>query len=240
MNLNQNKTETGVAARRMFERVIELEPNCARAYVGAAWSHYQEAVLGTGEVSLPFLHKAAELARKALSLDELDGSPHSVLAYFHLYQGEHEQALAEAWRAAELSPNGAHVNIWTANILGFCGRAEEAIVWTRRGMRLCPVCPAFFLVVLGRAYHLCGRHEEAIAAYKGALARDAESVGARMGLAQTYVRIGREEEARAEAREILEINPRFSLQEFQSRLPYKDQAVQDAAIADLRKAGLPE
>ena len=240
MNLNQNKAETGVVARRLFERVIELEPNCARAYVGAAWSHYQEAVLGTGEVSLPSLHKAAELARKALSLDELDGSSHSVLAFFYLFQGDHEQALAEAWRAAELTPNSAHVNIWTANILGFCGRAEEAIVWARRGLRLCPICPAFFLVYLGRAYLLCGRHEEAIAAYKGALARDAEFVTARIGLARTYVRTGREEEARAEAREILNIDPRFSLQDFQGRLLYKDPAVRDAAIADLRKAGLPE
>ena len=240
MNLNQNKTETGVVARRMFERVIELEPDCARAYIGAAWSHYQEAVLGTGEVSLPSLHKAAELARKGLSLDELDGSSHSVLAYVHLYQGEHEQALAEAWRAAELSPNGAHVNIWTANILNYCGRAEEAIVWAQRALRLCPVCPAFFLVVLGQAYRLCGRYEEAIAAYKGALARDAESVIARMGLTRTYVRTGREEEARAEAREILKINPRFSLQNFQGRFPYTDQALRDAAIADLRQAGLPE
>ncbi len=61
-----------------------------------------------------------------------------------------------------------------------------------------------------------------------------------MGLARTYVRTGREEEARAEAREILEINPRFSLQDFQGRYPYKDSALRDAAIADLRKAGLPD
>ncbi len=240
MNLNQNKTETGIVARRMFERVIELAPNCARAYNGAAWSHYQEAVLGTGEVSLPSLHQAAELARKALNLDENYGSAHSVLAFVHVYQGEHEQALTEAWRAAELSPNSAHVNIWTAFVLSFCGRAEEAIVWARRALRLCPVCPAFFLVVLGRAYLIYGRHEEAIAAYKGALARDAESVPARAGLARTYVQSGREEEARAVAREILKIDPRFSLRDVQGRLPYKDQALRDAAIADLRQAGLPE
>ena len=240
MNLNQAKRETAIVARRMFERVIELEPDSAPGYNGAAWSHYQDAAFGTGEFSLPSMQKAAELARKALSFDKHLAPSHSMLAFFHLYQGEHEQALAEAWRATELAPNAAHVNNWMAFILGYCSRAEEALVWARRALRLSPICPIFYLSSLGHAYLLCGRHEEAIAAYKGALARDSEFVRALTGLARTYMRAGREEEARAEARKILEINPRFSLQDYEGRLPYKDPALRDAAIADLRQAGLPD
>ncbi len=57
-----------------------------------------------------------------------------------------------------------------------------------------------------------------------------------MALAATYVRMGREEEARAEVREVLKIHRRFTLQHAARRLPYKDRAV----LADLRKAGLPD
>jgi len=57
-------------------------------------------------------------------------------------------------------------------------------------------------------------------------------------LATTYIWMGREEEARAEAAEILRINPKFSVDYYAKRLPFKDQSVNDRIVAALRKAGL--
>jgi len=48
----------------------------------------------------------------------------------------------------------------------------------------------------------------------------------------------RESEARAEAGEVLRINPKFSLDYYGKTLPYKDQSVSDRIVAALRKAGL--
>jgi len=49
----------------------------------------------------------------------------------------------------------------------------------------------------------------------------------------------REEEARAEAAEVLRINPKFSLDNFAKKLPPpKDQPRRDEYISALRKAGL--
>ena len=50
--------------------------------------------------------------------------------------------------------------------------------------------------------------------------------------------MGREKEARAEAAEVLRINPKFSLDYFVKTLPYKDQKVINNLIDALRKAGL--
>ena len=50
--------------------------------------------------------------------------------------------------------------------------------------------------------------------------------------------MGREEDARAEAAEVLRINPKFSLDYFAKILPFKDQSVIDTHINALRKAGL--
>jgi hypothetical protein len=50
--------------------------------------------------------------------------------------------------------------------------------------------------------------------------------------------LGREEEARAEAAEMLRINPKFSVEKWAKRLTYKNQADADRFISALRKAGL--
>jgi len=62
---------------------------------------------------------------------------------------------------------------------------------------------------------------------------------AHLNLAATYIRMDREEEARAEAAEVLRINPKFSLDNFAKKLPPpKDQPRRDEYISALRKAGL--
>jgi adenylate cyclase len=47
-----------------------------------------------------------------------------------------------------------------------------------------------------------------------------------------------EDDARAEAAEVLRLNPQFSLEAFGDRLPYKDPAETERVLAALRKAGL--
>ena len=50
--------------------------------------------------------------------------------------------------------------------------------------------------------------------------------------------MGREKDARAEAAEVLRVNPRFSLDSLAKILPYKDQSQTDNIVNALRKAGL--
>jgi hypothetical protein len=51
--------------------------------------------------------------------------------------------------------------------------------------------------------------------------------------------MGREKEARAEAEEVLRINPKFSLDNYAKTVAnYKDQSENDKIINALRKAGL--
>jgi len=50
--------------------------------------------------------------------------------------------------------------------------------------------------------------------------------------------MGREKEARAEAEEVLRLNPKFSLEGYAKMIRFKDQAQIDRYIDSLRKAGL--
>jgi tetratricopeptide (TPR) repeat protein len=93
-------------------------------------------------------------------------------------------------------------------------------------------------MVLGWAYRLTGRHEEAVVALKQALVRSPNFLFAHLQLAATYSELGREEEARAEAVEILRISPNFSLEALRRMSAQKDDVITERTLAALRKAGL--
>jgi hypothetical protein len=50
--------------------------------------------------------------------------------------------------------------------------------------------------------------------------------------------MGREKEARAEAAEVMRINPKFSVDNWAKIIPHKDQSETDKIITALRMAGL--
>ena len=90
----------------------------------------------------------------------------------------------------------------------------------------------------GHAFRITGRFEEAVSAYKKALQLSPDNIFAHISLAATYIMMGREKEARAEAAEVLRINPKFSVDYYAKILAYKDQSQTDKFINALRKAGL--
>jgi adenylate cyclase len=57
-------------------------------------------------------------------------------------------------------------------------------------------------------------------------------------LAAVYSELDQATEARAEAAEVLRINPKFSLEVHKQRMPIKDPAVLERHIAAVRKVGL--
>jgi adenylate cyclase len=90
---------------------------------------------------------------------------------------------------------------------------------------------------LGLAYFHARRYEEAIAAHKKSLNRAPNDLLTHLALTTAYCWAGRLEEARAQAAEVLRINPNFSMEERKLGL-YKNQADLEHYVEGLRKAGL--
>ncbi len=225
-------------ARRMGEEALVMCPESSSAYELLATTHMMDYWLGSGKSPQESLEKAIELAQKAIALDNTYAQPHGLLSFLYSIKREHEKALAEGERAVALDPNGADVHAWYALSLTFAGRPEEAIPLFQKAIRLNPFGPTWYFFNLGTALGNTGRFEEAVSAYKKAIQRSPDNLLAHVLLATTYSMMGREKEARAEAAEVLRINPKFSLDYFVKTLPFKDQRALNKLIDALRKAGL--
>ena len=234
----QGTKEANAQARQMWERALELDPKYATAYAVLGMTYLIE---WAGQLSQDpqALERAFELAQRAVALDDSLPLAHVVLGDIYLWKKQHEQAIAELERAIALAPNFAYGYSDLGMILNWAGRPQETMGLIEKAIRLDPLIPnPAWLWILGHAYRLTGRHEEAIAAQKRALARYPDLPHAHAELAIIYSELGQEEEAQAEAAELRRINPSFSLEVHRQRAPYKDPAVLERDLAALRKAGL--
>jgi adenylate cyclase len=153
---------------------------------------------------------------------------------------EHEKAIAEAKNAIMLNPNNADAYTVLGFALILSDQSVEAIGALKKAIRLNPIPPAYYFGHLGWAYRVSKQYAKAIETYKKCLRRQSDYSYAYLGLALSYTFLGREEEARAAVKELLNIHPDFSLDNYKRGAPYKNQAELELAVEVLRKAGLPE
>jgi len=92
--------------------------------------------------------------------------------------------------------------------------------------------------VIGIAYTVAGHYEEARALLQRFLSRYPNILPVHLALAGVYSELGQAAEARAEAAEVLRLNPNFSLEIHKQRAFIKDPVVLERHLAALRKAGL--
>jgi adenylate cyclase len=141
-------------------------------------------------------------------------------------------------RAITLDPKEAWGFAVLAEGLSRVGRQEEAVGMVEQAMHLQSSVADRHLDSVGAAYYLAGQPVEAVAPLKQYLSRYPNILGAHLTLAAIYSESGKEAEARAEAAEVLRINPKFSLEVHGQRVPIKDPSMLERKLAALRKAGL--
>jgi adenylate cyclase len=232
-----NADETRVG-RRMAEEANEMCPENPVTVLLLSWVNYMEYWLGLGRSPRESIEKGLELAQKALVIDDSMPAAHGYLSLFYTLKREYEKSIAEAERALALEPGSSiRLNQYGMSLM-YGGRAEEAIPVFQKAIRLNPLGESSLFHNLGHAYRVTGRFEEAVSAYKKAIQRSPNNIFAHHGLAVTYIFLGRENEARAEAAEVLRINPKFSLDYIAKTSIWKDQSIINKFLDASRKAGL--
>ncbi|HEV8713343.1 MAG TPA: tetratricopeptide repeat protein [Candidatus Binatia bacterium] len=233
----ETRKELNERARQMFEKAIELDPQYARAYALLSMTYWLDRFY-LWNPTPQVLEQQSDLARKAIVLDPALPVAHAALGWVYLFKRQHEQALAEVEQAIILDPNSAESYSLLGNFLVWAGRPEEAIGWVEKAMRLNPRCGLPCLLNLGWAYRQAGQYEQALVPYKQALALAPNGLAPHWNLAVCYAELGRQEEAQAEATEILRVYPQFSVEAWRPFMPFKDPARLERELAASHKAGL--
>jgi adenylate cyclase len=229
--------EENARAQQLWQTATELDPQFAFVHTALGATYWHEWYFQWSP-DPQTLEQALALARQALALDDASPLAHQLLGGVYLVKKQHERAIVEAERSIALDPEEADGYRLLGIAYIFAGRPEESIGLLEKGIRLKPRFPAFHFATLGWAYGVMGRYAEALDALKKALTLTPNWLATHLYLAVIYSESGREEEARAEAAEVLKLSPNSSVEGWRQRLPFKDPAETERFVAALRKAGL--
>jgi adenylate cyclase len=233
-NLTGRYAEAIATLREFLSRSPSHSPGhhlLALSYV-SQWASQQSA-------DAQLLEQGLAATQRGLALNDHYPPGRWVLGSVYLWQKQYEPARAELEQAIALDhPNEAWGYAFLAEMLSRVSRSEEAVGMAEQALRRKPFIADLHLSSVGTAYYLAGKPEEAIAPLKQYLTRYPNHLGAHLTLAAVYSELGREAEARAEAAEVLRINPKFSLEVHKQRMPIKDPATLERHIAALREAEL--
>lgn len=223
-------------ARNLFELAAQTDPDYGRPYSGMSRTFNLAWRYRWAEQPEACLDRAIELAAEALERDNLDAKGYAELGFAHLYRKEHEASLDAYSRAVELNPNDADILAEYADALTYVDKPEQALQLLNRAIKLNPYYPDWYLWYLGDIYDALGRPEDVIATVR----RMRNPAEGRRLLAANYAHLGRLDEARAEAQEVLRLHPDFTVASWSQRPPYKYREKLERFIDGLRRAGLPE
>jgi adenylate cyclase len=229
-------TESLIRFGQLGQEIVDMAPESVHGYRLLAWYYWWLA--RTGKAPRENIPKAFQLAQKTLSLDESDAYSHALMGSVYLVMRQYEKAIAAGERSVELDPNGAMVHGLMGITLSYADRPDEAIDYLKQGIRLNPLPAYWYFRELGLCYMRKGQYEEALTEFKKALHRSPDALITHASLAGIYILLDRQEEARAAAKKVLELDPNFFLERALKGSPHKNQTFVKLVVDAMRKAGL--
>ena len=154
-----------------------------------------------------------------------------------MYMRELDLAEQHYSRALQLNPNDVPTIAMHGNWLTRVGRLNEALEELDNLLRRDPFPPSWYWGCVYVAQMAARRYEETIATTKR---MNHLFWWDRAYVAASYANLGKLEEARAEASEVLRLQPNFTASLLMRAEPFKDRRDAEPLLQGLRKAGLPE
>jgi tetratricopeptide (TPR) repeat protein len=225
-------------ARQALESAIALDPKYSDAYAELGWVYFIDVVSQWTRDPHVF-DLMFEAARQAVTFDDSNAFAYTLLSAVYMFvKKDYDQSLTAAERAIAIDPNSALGYGSLAFVLEDSGRPAEAIQAVEKAMRLDPRNSEWppYLLIEAEGYALMGRCDEAIPVLREYLGRS-NFIMAHDWLAACYAEVGRMDDARTEAAEVMRINPSFSL-ERQRQLSTLKGPMRDRIYGDMAKAGL--
>ena len=221
------------AARRLYGRAIELDPNYAAAYSGLSETYMNDWFHGEPEA----LDRAFDLAQAAKDLDPSLPLVYEALTGAHLFKRQHEDAIAAAKRWIEIEPGNAEAYANLAGVMHFAGEPERVEGLIEKAKHLNPYYPFYYTLYIGQALFTMRRFGEALTAIRRSTNHNPESLPAQFYLAACAGQLGEDTVARNALAEVRRISPGFSYTDVWNTAAYKREDDLNLLVDGLQKAG---
>jgi TolB-like protein/DNA-binding SARP family transcriptional activator len=238
-NSSRSVFETSEA---LFDAAIAKDPHYAAALAWRAYWH----VLRVGQGWSPDpAHDATQADHFALAAIECNSIEPMALAVHgqvasYLYK-DFDLAFRRFEEALRINANAAPAWMWSAAAHAWMGNGPRAIEEINRAMALSPYDPLMYAynAYAGMAYLVDGQYERAIECALRSLRENRTYTAAHRLLVMALVLGGREKEAQAPARRLLELEPGLTVAGFRRRYPGSASPQADLFCDALARAGIP-
>ena len=221
---------------QLAQEIVDMAPESVLGYRNLAWYYWYLATVDKSPRES--LAKAFKLAQKAIEIDKSDSSSYTLLGSIYLYMRKYEEAIAAGKKAITVNPNGALEHDLLGYTLNYAGMPDEAMDHFTLAHRLNPFPDYWYFRHLGQCYMLKGQYAQALVEYRKALHQSPDSIIINADLTVIYVLLDRLEEARAAAKKLVQLYPKFTVEGISKNLPYKNENDLKLVVDALRKAGL--
>ncbi len=227
-------------AKMFFEQFTRLDPDSILGYVWQAQMCQVEIFLGWSEDKGSSLKNMEVLLEKALKIDDRDPLALGHAGMHQLFLGNHDQSIAFAKQTLAEAPGMDSPYYSLGWFQMFNETPLEGIENLKRAMRLSPIVTAPRSTILGTAYRNAGQLELAVATLENTVKRFPAFISGRVALTSCYVLMGKEQEAKQEAREILRRDPAYTIAQYTTPNLYRNKDTMEKWAESLRKAGIPD
>jgi TolB-like protein len=187
----------------------------------------------------PQITQAANLAARAVELDDADPWAHLALGFVAFTRRRTDEAVEEFQRALDLNPNFAAAHGFLGCALAFDARSDQAVDHIEQAIRMSPHDPqnALLNAALAAAHYQAGRYAEAVGIARKAIRQRFELTNGHRIYVASLAQAGLLEEARAALARLQELHPENSIAWIERNVPYTPGPMA-RFLEGFRKAGL--
>ena len=231
---------THAQVRNYLERALEINPDFTPALVQLGWTLTDQARFGWEQDRAATYEAALKCAARALAADPDCGEAYTVIGYVRIFQRRHDEALEAGEKAVALCPNGTGRISHDGNVPWIRGRFRTSRPVRRTSTAPEPDGAECIQVDEARARFHLNDFKAAQDIAQRVLRAKPRWLTAQSTLIASLWNLGQYDDARAIARNLLAVHPRFSVRRWGRGLPYRYDEHLNALLEPLRLAGLPE
>jgi TolB-like protein/DNA-binding SARP family transcriptional activator len=241
-NMHDSSRAVFEMSQALFDAAITKDPNYAAALAWRAYWHVLRVGQGWSPDPADDAGQADHFARAAIECNSME--PMALAVHGHvasyLYK-DFDLAFRRFETALSINANAAPAWLWSAAAHAWMGNGSRAIEEVNKAMALSPYDPLMYAYsgAAAMAYLVDGQYERALECALRALRENRTYTSAYRQLVMALVLAGREHEARASARRLLDLEPGLTVAGFRRRYPGSASAHADLFCDALARAGVP-